>query len=141
MAEKNNRQKNKVTVYIAGNEYVIAGHETPEYIQKVALYVDQKLREITQKNHFLSTSMASILASVNMADEVFRMRERLEESEKELAELKRKYKQNNEELQHLKMENDMLKKKETQLQIELTRRETEIKEVRNTINAMNRKNQ
>ena len=49
MAEKNNRQKNKVTVYIAGNEYVIAGHETPEYIQKVALYVDQKLREITQK--------------------------------------------------------------------------------------------
>ena len=54
--------------------------------------------------------MASILASVNMADEVFRMRERLEESEKELAELKRKYKQNNEELQHLKMENDMLKK-------------------------------
>jgi len=65
----------------------------------------------------------------------------LEESEKELAELKRKYKQNNEELQHLKMENDMLKKRETQLQIELTRRETEIKEVRNTINAMNRKNQ
>lgn len=128
MAEKNGEKKNKVTVYIAGSEYVIAGKESPEYIQKVALYVDQKLREITQKNHFLSTSMASILASVNMADELFRLKDKLEETERGLSELKRKYQQNYEELQYLKRENERLKQRESQLQLELTRRETEIKE-------------
>ncbi|NMA65146.1 MAG: cell division protein ZapA [Clostridiaceae bacterium] len=130
-------QKNKVTVYIAGNEYVIAGHETEEYIQKVALFVDQKLRDIAQKNHFLSTSMASVLASVNMADEVFRTREKLQETERELTELKKRYQQQYDELQHLRKENDRLKQRETQLQIELTKRETEIKEIRNTLNTFN----
>lgn len=129
-------EKNKVTVRIAGSEYVITGTESPEYIQKIALFVDRKLMEITKKNHLLSTSMASVLASINMADEVFRLREALRNNESELAELQKKYRELKDESQNIKMENIKLKEHESQLMIELTKRETELKEVRNTLNAL-----
>lgn len=125
--------KNKVTVRIAGNEYVLCGDESPEYIQKVALFVDKKLQEITKKNHLLSTSMASVLASVNMADEVFSLREALNNKEQELKELKQKNQEIIDENQRLKNENAKFKLRETQLQIELTRKEAEIQEVRKTL--------
>ena len=72
-------ERNKVTVRIAGNEYVICGTESPEYIQKVALFVDRKLQEIMKRNHTLSTSMASVLTAVNIADESLKTSESLQE--------------------------------------------------------------
>lgn len=133
-------EKNKVTVRIAGNEYVISGAESPEYIQKIALFVDRKVLEITRKNHLLSTSMASVLTSINMADEMFRLSETLKNNENELADLKKKHQELKEESQKIKMENVKLKERESQLRIELTRRETELKEVRNTINTIQNTN-
>lgn len=129
-------EKNKVIVRIAGNEYVISGTEPPEYIQKVALFVDRKLQEITRKNHTLSTSMASVLTSVNMADEMFRLNESLNNKEFELTELKRKNQELMEQNQHLKTDYSKIKERELQLQLELSKREAEIKEVRNTINTI-----
>jgi len=131
--------KNKVTVRIAGNEYVICGEESQEYIQKVALFVDRKLQEITRKNHLLSTSMASVLASVNLADEVFRLNEKFNSAKNELEQLKKKYQELQDESARLRNENQRLKDRETQLQIELSRREAELKEVRNTINTISGK--
>jgi cell division protein ZapA len=132
-------EKNKVTVRIAGNEYVLTGSESPEYIQRIALFVDRKVLEITRKNHLLSTSMASVLTAINMADELFKTGEELKETEAELAELKKKYQDLKEESQRNKTENVKLKERESQLRIELTRRETELKEVRNTINTISNK--
>ncbi len=129
-------EKNKVTVRIAGNEYVISGAESHEYIQKVALFVDRKIMEITRKNHTLSTSMASVLTSVNMADEMFRMSETLNRLEKEHNELKRKHQELREENQQLKADNHKLKERESLLSIELTKREAELKEVRNTLSTL-----
>lgn len=128
--------KNKVTVRIAGNEYVLSGAESPEYIQRVALFVDRKLQEISRKNHTLSTSMASVLTSINMADEMFRLSESSNKTEYELTELQRKHQELKEETQRLKADHSNLKERESQLQIELTRREAEIKEIRNTINTI-----
>lgn len=133
-------EKNKVTVRIAGNEYVISGAESPEYIQKIALFVDRRVQEITRKNHLLSTSMASVLTSINLADEMFRLSEALKNNENELAELKKKHQELKEESQKVKMENVKLKERESQLRIELTKRETELKEVRNTINTLQNTN-
>lgn len=129
-------EKNKVAVRIAGNEYVITGSESPEYIQKIALFVDRKVMEITRKNHLLSTSMASVLAAINMADEMFRANEELKNTENVLSELKKKHQELLEETQRIKAENAKLKEMESQLRIELTRRETELKEVRNTLNTI-----
>jgi cell division protein ZapA len=129
-------EKNKVTVRIAGNGYVITGSESPEYIQKIALYVDRKVLEITRRNHLLSTSMASVLTAINMADEMFRTNEELKNTTSDLSEIKKKYQELKEETQKIKAENAKLKERESQLRIELTRRETELKEVRNTLNTI-----
>jgi cell division protein ZapA len=134
-------EKNKVTVRIAGNEYVISGDESPEYIQKIALFVDRKVQEITRKNHTLSTSMASVLTSVNLADEMFRFKESLNNTEFQLTELKRKNQELRDENLRLKSDYSKIKERELLLQTELTKREAEIKEVRNTINTIsNNKN-
>jgi len=127
-------EKNRVTVRIAGNEYVISGSESPEYIQKVALFVDRKISEITRRNHTLSTSMASVLTSVNVVDEMFRMSETLNLLEKEYNDLKRKNQELKEENQRLKSDNQKLKERENLLSIELTKKEVELKEVRNQLN-------
>lgn len=129
-------EKNKVTVRIAGNEYVISGTESPEYIQKVAIFVDRKITEITRRNHTLSTSMASVLTSVNLADEMFRMSETLEQLEKDYNVLKQKYQELSEDFQRLKTDNQNLKEWESMLSVELAKKEAELKEVRNTLNTL-----
>lgn len=132
-------QVNKVTVRIAGCEYVIRGKESPEYMQRIALYVDRKILEITRKNHLLSTSMAAVLSSINMADEVVRLKEQQEKMHEELDELRKNNKQLKEESSRLSNENNKVKERESQLKIELTRREAELKEVRNTLNTISRR--
>lgn len=129
-------EKNKVAVRIAGNEYVISGAASPDYIQKIALFVDKRLQEISRKNHLLSTSMASVLTSVNMADEMFQLSESLKKTEFEFSELQKKFEALKEENERLKADNTKLKVKEAQLQIELARSETEAREVRNTLNTL-----
>lgn len=128
--------KNKVVVKIAGNEYVISGAESPEYIQRIALLVDRRMLDITRKNHLLSTSMASVLTALNMADELIKMQEARNKAEFELNELKKKYLEVKEDAARLKNENGMLKEVQTQLQIELSKREAELKEVRNTLSTL-----
>lgn len=125
--------KNKVNVRIAGNEYTIRGNEPAEYIQRVALYVDQKTTEIMQANHTLSTSMASVLTAINVVDEMFKISEEKETLEREL-ELAKKA------LQEIKQERDMLSQQlqkaneeNKHLLLELTRREAELSEVRNAL--------
>lgn len=129
-------EKNKVVVRIAGNEYVICGEESPEYIQKIALLVDRKLQEITRKNYLLSTSMASVLTAVNMADEMLKAQEACNKSEFELKEAKKKLQELREDVYRYKQENERLKEIQSQLQIELTKKETELREARKTLPAM-----
>ena len=129
-------ERNKVTVKIAGNEYVLCGNESPEYIQRIALMVDRKLRDITRKNHLLSTSMASVLTAVNMADELVKAKDAYNKSEFELKELKKKLQELREDVYRYKQENEKLKEIQSQLQIELTKRETELKEVRKTLSTL-----
>jgi cell division protein ZapA len=128
--------KNKVVVKIAGNEYVICGPESPEYIQKIALLVDRKLLDITRKNHLLSTSMASVLTAVNLADEFYKTQDAFNKSEYELNDLKKKYQELKDESSRIKHENGRLKEIQTQMQLELAKREAELKEVRNTLTAL-----
>lgn len=74
--------KNKVVVKIHGKEYNIVGVESEEYIQRVGLYIDKKMHEITKSNQKLSTAMAAVLTSLNIADDYFKCRQMLEEQKK-----------------------------------------------------------
>jgi cell division protein ZapA len=66
--------KNVVQVQIFGHSYTIRGEADEQYILGVAAYVDRKMREITEKLPVASLSKVAILASLNIADELFKER-------------------------------------------------------------------
>jgi len=72
-----NDERRGIKVNIFGSEYAIRGEANEEYIQSLAHYVDEKMKEIAQSTHLTSPLKISILASINMADEIFRLREHL----------------------------------------------------------------
>ena len=76
-------ERNEVRVQIFGTSYTIRGEADQAYVQRVASYVDAKMREINEKLPVASVAKVAVLASLNLADELFREREerrRLSES-------------------------------------------------------------
>lgn len=76
----------KVPVKINGKEYHIACTEEEEYIQRVAYYIDRKLDQLLNANPRLDVSMASVLTSLNLADQLFKSVALIEKLEKKLGE-------------------------------------------------------
>jgi cell division protein ZapA len=76
--------KNVVQVQIFGHSYTIRGEAEQDYIMGVAAYVDRKMREITEKLPVASLSKVAILASLNIADELFKERSRHEHQQQQL---------------------------------------------------------
>lgn len=74
--------KNVLKVRIYGAEYSIRGQADPAYIKAVAGYVDGKMLEVDKTVRVDSSLKVAILASLNIADELFRAR-----SEKETVRL------------------------------------------------------
>ena len=131
--------KNKVELRISGKEYTIVGSESDECIQKVGLYVDKKMNEVLKNNSTLSTSMASVLTALNVAYDYFKANENetnLKEEIKSLNEEKAKLKEENKQL---KIENSTLNSRSSNYQLELAKKEAELKEVRSNIEKENKK--
>ncbi|ATD55269.1 cell division protein ZapA [Clostridium chauvoei] len=63
---------NTVTIKINGVEYNLKGRENQEYLVQVAKYVDGKVKDIMSNNKKLSSTAAATLASLNIADELFK---------------------------------------------------------------------
>ncbi|MFZ5989161.1 MAG: cell division protein ZapA [Bacillota bacterium] len=125
--------KNKVDVRIAGKDYTLVGVESEEYIQKVALYIDKKMNAIMRTNNKLSTSMASVLSAINVADDYFKAHESVISLSKEVKDLKEEIERLREENRRLANENAIVSNKNTNYQLELAKREAELNEVRNSL--------
>ncbi|EPR13968.1 cell division protein ZapA [Ruminiclostridium papyrosolvens] len=69
--------KNKTEVYIYGSRYTVSGAESEEYMHKLSLYVDKKMREFSEVNNALSSGMISVLAAINIADDYFKTLDKL----------------------------------------------------------------
>ncbi|WP_273326570.1 cell division protein ZapA [Vallitalea guaymasensis] len=69
--------KNNTKVIIGGNVYTLSGDESEEYIQRVALYINNKLDELkaSENGQFLNTRLMSILLAINIADDYFKTKE------------------------------------------------------------------
>lgn len=65
-----------ITVQIMGTDYGIKGDVDPDYIGKVARYVDGKMREVADNLSVPSSTRVAILAAINIADELFQEWER-----------------------------------------------------------------
>lgn len=70
---------NRVTVRIMGEDYVVKGKADPEHIQRVGQHVDKVMCEVRQTNPYLSTTQVAVLAAVNIAAELFRIKEDYDE--------------------------------------------------------------
>jgi cell division protein ZapA len=66
--------KNVVQVQIFGHTYTIRSEADQQHILDVAAYVDRKMREITDKLPVAALAKVAILASLNIADELFKER-------------------------------------------------------------------
>ena len=77
--------KNKTVVRVGGREYTMVSEESPEYIQRVAAYVDRKMEEINVASK-LSNVMLAVLASLNITDELLKAQDDNARMRKDLAE-------------------------------------------------------
>lgn len=111
---------NTVTININGMDYNLKGRESAEYLQKLASYVDEKVKNIMSNNAKLSTTAAATLVALNIADELYKADEKievlldknksLEESMNEVKEKISAIENINNEANKLKEENLLLKK-------------------------------
>ncbi len=88
--------KNKTIVNIGHHEYTLMGEESTEYIHRVAIFVDKRMREIMANSVSASDTMLAMLTAINIADEHLklqdesaRLKRELERAKEEIAQLKR----------------------------------------------------
>ena len=66
--------KNTTQVLIDGKIITLGGYESPEYLQKVAAYLNQKISELSQSAGYnrLSVDTKHTLLALNIADDYFK---------------------------------------------------------------------
>lgn len=79
-----NTEKNRTTVDIYGQRYVIVGTESPGHVRHVASLVDDKMREISSKNPLLDASKLAVLTAVNAVNDYIKIKDQLERLQAEL---------------------------------------------------------
>ena len=89
--------KTKLSVVIDGKVYMLAGSNSEAHMQRIASYVDSKIRELKLQNGYskLSPEYRHILLALNISEELFRIQDELNvynqehlENEQELYRLK-----------------------------------------------------
>ncbi|MCL4492669.1 MAG: cell division protein ZapA [Nitrospirae bacterium] len=63
-----------VEVYIFGQKYVIKGDDPPEYIKQLAEFLDERLKEVHTHSPNVTPLKATILAALNIADELHKVK-------------------------------------------------------------------
>ena len=65
----------RTEVTILGSSYSISGETDPEYVQRLAKFIDSKMRELAGSLPGASAQKLAILAALNIADEFFQYKE------------------------------------------------------------------
>ncbi len=87
--EEKKSNYNKVIVSIFGEDYIVKGNESPEYMEMLASYVDRRMKMIQQRNYNLSNTKIAVLTALNLADELNKLQEDYDEMVKTLEEEKK----------------------------------------------------
>lgn len=72
-------ENNKVKIRIYGQEYTIVGERSQDEIIRAAQYVDERMQFIGRNSNLGSTTSLAVLSAVNIADEIFSVRDELEQ--------------------------------------------------------------
>lgn len=78
--------KTNAEVVIGGKVYTLSGFESEEYLQKVASYINGKLAEMEELESFkrFTPDMRAILVELNIADDYYKAKAKVEKLELEL---------------------------------------------------------
>ena len=81
-------EKQKITVTVAGKPYTLVSADPPEYVKRVADYVDRTLSETAAATN-LPSGQAAVLSCFRIAEELMKaqdenrmLRRRMEEAER-----------------------------------------------------------
>ncbi len=77
MSEK----RHVVKVRIQGEEYTLRTDEEPNHVVEVAAYLDRAIQRVAEASGVIESNRAAILAALQITDELFKLRESVEESE------------------------------------------------------------
>lgn len=78
--------KTNAEVVIDGKVYTLSGYEEPEYLQKVAAYINTKINEIDRMDGMknLPANMKSVMIQLNIADDYFKAKSQVEKLERDM---------------------------------------------------------
>ncbi|ALC81963.1 MULTISPECIES: cell division protein ZapA [Bacillus] len=79
-------QKIRTSVDIYGQQFKIVGEETKSHMRHVASIVDDKMREINEKNPQLDINKLAVLTAVNVVHDYLKLKEEYEKLEHQLRE-------------------------------------------------------
>jgi len=123
---------NTVNIRIAGKDYHIVGTEQEEYIQKIGHYVDKKMNSMIEAGeNNLSTVMASVLTSVNIADDYFKERDKANQQKTKMNEIEKKLREIQNKMSTLEQKYNRLEEQKSELKLKLVEKETELRQLKN----------
>lgn len=130
--------KNTTQVLIDGKIITLSGYESPEYLQKAASYINQKIGELSQLQGYnrLSVDTKHTLISLNVADDYFKAREQAEMLEEDMEakdaesyELRSELAETKVRLESMKEELEQLRKEKEELSEQLAKTNEELDEL------------
>jgi cell division protein ZapA len=71
-------ERNSVTVNILGSEYALKSEAEPQYLQELATFLDKKMQKLGEGTNVGSQLKIAVLTALNLADELFRLKEKHE---------------------------------------------------------------
>ena len=81
-------EKQKITVSVAGKNYTLVSSDPPEYVRRVAAFVDRKLSE-TEAVTNLPSGQAAVLTCFNLAEDLLKAQDENTVLRRQMAQLAR----------------------------------------------------
>jgi cell division protein ZapA len=81
-----NDQAGVTPITILGQQYPIRTSLDPEYVVRLAAFVDEKMRAVSESTPSGDSVRLAVLAALNIADELFRCRDATDQRDGQLAE-------------------------------------------------------
>ena len=128
--------KNSTEVLIGGKVFTLSGFESEEYLQKISSYLNHKIEECSNTEGYKkqSAETRSILLALNIADDYFKAKRLattseadVEAKDKEMYDLKHELISVQLRLENAEKEADSLKAENNELQKQIVKLETELK--------------
>lgn len=131
--------KNCTEVLIGGKVFTLSGFESEEYLQKVSTYLNHKIADCASIDGYnrQAAETRSTLLALNIADDYFKAKKQgtaleldVQQKDKEMYELKHELISTQIRCENLEQEIERLKVESQELQMQIVKLETEMKNQR-----------